>query len=353
MLKTILADPVKDTDIPEQETGEYHSVDDLEKAVDDTQKATETTALEMYTLFNALSSEKSLKAYLTTSTLMSLESVHTLSYEEISAAAEEKAAEHAEGWGEKALSVLKETTAAIVNKVGAGIDKIWGVAKALSSSAWDSTEGLRKTIKAHPYQTVAVAIAAAVGIGTIVALCSGSLPVIFSGGAGALPGVFAKISSAIGSIKWPFGSFSTVVSKRKIAIKYVKFAKGMSKFKETPVGTIQELGWTKSAVTSVMTGLNKIKTLAPNMSKIVYRNYLKEYVSTRRVLRSPMGLKKVRGLAFKGVSLLFMLATVWSVIKLIFTLMRVIIMGTLSVVGHIFGSLYTAIRGESYDHATA
>ncbi len=154
-----------------------------------------------------------------------------------------------EGMVAKILGFVKNMGEKLMNTLGALWEKIKGGVKSI-----------KETAKAHPYATVAAAVAAVAAVAGVVAYAGGNLP-----GMTAKPEVFKSfnthMATLIEKIKWPFGKVKAMVSGDRLKA-VVEKTKGMSE--GVTSAATSALGWTSQKVSAIISLLGRAWTTIKN-----------------------------------------------------------------------------------------
>lgn len=164
----------------------------------------------------------------------------------------EKLKAKASEWSARIVSVVSKLGSAVTGAIKGLWEKISAASKALAAGAWDKAKATGATIKAHPYATVATAVAAAAAVATIVVYAGGNLPA--KGAKSEVIDKFTKsIADKINGIKWPFGSLSAKVEGAKLVLDTAG-----AKVTSAASAGVAKLGWTQPAVKAVSTKLTGV-----------------------------------------------------------------------------------------------
>jgi hypothetical protein len=195
--------------------------------------------------------------------------------------------EKAGAWSNRVIGLAKTVS----DKVVALIDSMWaGIStnvKALGSKTWDATKTAGRTMKAHPYKTVAGAAVAAVAAVGIIALVMNGMSGACANES-ALKTFLNRISGMVKDIKWPFGKIASEVVEHKSAtsVSY-KLTTTVVKSAQTIAeeGAVAELGWTQSAVKAIGGSMSKLT----NTVSTVGRTVGTKVVDTAKLINSKTG----------------------------------------------------------------
>lgn len=165
-------------------------------------------------------------------------------------------------WSAKVLSFVRGVGDKITNILSGMWDALSTAGKDITAKAWDKAKVAGKTIKAHPYQTIAAVAAAAVAVAAIVAMVAAGQPGAFANES-ALQSFMYKMKDMITNIKWPFGKLTanvvegtySNVDMKSFRLSYVMEATdGAAKASDT----IGKLGWGQAAARAVSGQLSRV-----------------------------------------------------------------------------------------------
>ena len=181
----------------------------------------------------------------------------TTALEGLTLALESKVSE----WAAKAGGAAKSMAVKAGGLIKRAIVGAANLAKWVGSKTWDAAKATGRTIKAHPYKTIAIVLAAIAAVAGVIALCW-----TFPTQASAVGAWFGKIKSACAAIKWPFGKVE--VEMLKISgpsdaingtFKWVApEAADSGIISSQVVGKIGALGWTRNAAVSAARSLGSV-----------------------------------------------------------------------------------------------
>lgn len=184
--------------------------------------------------------------------------------EGVISAAKSKVAEYAAKAGSLATSLATKGFGLLKSLVGGAAH----LASTVASKTWNAVKATGAMIKAHPYKTAAIVIAAIAAVAGVFGLMAA-----FPTSAAAVTGWFTRIRTALTSIKFPTGSIKTAfTSQGKLNAAWVSEANYMGLMGQAGpmvARPLNALGWTKAAVmgapkslgaalSSVMAALAKI-----------------------------------------------------------------------------------------------
>jgi ElaB/YqjD/DUF883 family membrane-anchored ribosome-binding protein len=174
---------------------------------------------------------------------------------------DEKASDTTTKWSTRILTSIKETSGKVLAILSPIFTKISSAARTISHKVWDVTKAAGRTIKAHPFKTILVVLAAITAAAGIVVYFGGNLPLPNSTKESVE--VFRnKITSMASNIKWPFvrsaptispvtPSSSGWTSQILVNGKWVDSGEAIAGLKAGPSNTASNLGWTKSTIETV------------------------------------------------------------------------------------------------------
>lgn len=238
-------------------------------------------------------------------------------------------------WAAKAVASIKVTNSTLKAKLTALIDKITSKLDAVLQAVKSGKVKATKTIKAHPYATVAAALAAAVAVGAVVATCTGTLTL--TGGTAAIAGAVQTITRAIGSLKVPFGKFSVSNVKNMVRVT----------FQKTPVqevtGTIEGLGFSNDNIASIGAKLSTVQSGTVAATGRLASAYTREANLVNNVAGNPVASKAASRLGVPSGGLMGFLRFGWSVIVACYTVVKTVVMGAMNLVSAVMMPLSTGM----------
>lgn len=168
-------------------------------------------------------------------------------------------------WSAKVLNFVKNVGDNVTGILSGMWDKLSAASKDLTTKAWDKAKVAGKTIKAHPYKTIAAVAAAAVAVAAIVAMVAAGQPGAFANES-ALQSFMYKMKDMINGIKWPFGKLSANVVEgtfSDVAHKSFRLSYAMEASDATAKAsaTIDKLGWGQAAARAVSGQLSRVWTI--------------------------------------------------------------------------------------------
>lgn len=213
------------------------------------------TALEAYTV-----------EQITNSTSQDNESL--VAIESLQESYKRKAAE----WSAKIISTVTKVS----KKIGEVITSLWGKIstsmKSLNNKTWDVTKNTAEVVKAHPYKTIMVILAAAAAVVGIVHYVSIGAPGV--GATRQTMGAFVtKVRGMFGAIKLPGGG--------KVATTAVAEGMSLTTAVEGSVvvaaeaETLGALGWTTNAYKAIAAQTNKLWTSFSTMMQPAWDKSMK------------------------------------------------------------------------------
>lgn len=160
----------------------------------------------------------------------------------------------AKEWAAKIVSSVANAAAMVGRGIMKVVNGIGAFTKFIAGKTWDGAKAATEVVKAHPYKTIIAVLAAAAAIVAIVVFVPVSIPSVGAAGS-AMTTFMSKLQSMYNAIKWPFGKVTTtpVMNGRAIVAK-LDTAKDAMVLK---AATSQSLGWSYSAVTSVVGQITK------------------------------------------------------------------------------------------------
>ena len=238
-------------------------------------------------------------------------------------------------WAAKAVASIKVTNTTLRNKLSALMEKITSKLTPMIDAIKAGKVKATKTVKAHPYATVAAALAAALAVGAVIATCTGVLTL--SGGTAAIAGAIQTITKAIGGLKIPFGKFSVSNVKNTVRVA----------FQKTPVqeatGTLETLGFSNDNIASIGTKLASVQTGTLSATGKLAGAYTREANLVNNVAGTPVAAKAASRLGVPSGGLMGFLRFGWSVIVACFTVVKTVVMGAMNLVSAIMMPISTAM----------
>lgn len=355
---TVVAVQGSNADIPPQKDKDEKTLPEIDKELDSLEsQLNQLVSLSAYTdTINHIGmtpaiKDLGLRLHYLSSTVASVE---TFSDDQVCAVVENLAADAMEKmkeWCADALATLNKTTNAVKVKLGYNIHTVDDTSLQAQARLTENSTTLTDKIKAHPYATVALCLAAVAAVAALVPVFAGAIPAAAAvGGEGATAAVtngatFSRLIAGVKAIKWPFGTFDLTTAGSHISLKYTATKKFMTALRTAPVGTIKDLGWTQATVKTVTTQVNKLATTFPRLSNMVVTQYRKELDYATKNLTTPGFFKKIKGAAkvgFRASVYLPFVTMGWSIIKAVFTLIKEVVFGTVRIIKH----AVTAIAGR-------
>ena len=274
----------------------------------------------------------------------------------------EKIKEKSAAWAAKIVSVVKGGTEKLLGMLKAVWNKVTAGAKAAAG-------GIKSTVSAHPYATVAGAVAAIVAVAGVVAFATDKFPA-----KGGKPEAFKKFTESLGDrlgkIKWPLGKVEHSVSDdgMKLLVNYTPSSSTALMVVDQPA---EKLGWTKAGVTALTGQLNRawtsisgalgkfatkatsfatgVKEFAKDSGKAWNSVALATDAAGRAHMQSELESGKSIGRAYAGVlggAVLFY-AQITAISLIIYKLCKWVVKGALNLVAKTF----RAIAGKSAEAA--
>lgn len=255
---------------------------------------------------------------------------------------------------------------------------IWGfVSRQISKItqlAGNAAKGIKNTVKAHPFATVAATVATCVGLGAIAPAMLRSAPALMgtvgrmgmseagttaakaATGAAAktaaktaasaaaktatktgsiaaqAAGTASKLNTIVSAIKWPFGAFKVVMNGAGTGFKLVKTA---AKAVVPTRAAASALGWTSSAVTGLVGKLiGGLRTVIPNLTDLAVKQYQSEVALIKSHWAGGNYFKLAGNIGMNAMAIMPFFGIIWSVIKALFALVKEIVWGTCRIVIH-------------------
>ena len=187
--------------------------------------------------------------------------------EALSASIKEKAA----AWGAKILSFANKAATSIMRAFTPIITKIASAGTTLGNATWDAAGAAGRTIKAHPYKTIMITLAAVAAVVGVVMIVSSGLP-IGTVTNGALRSFVDKFNSLVQKVKMP----GVKLLNKALPGADVSIAQIQSVETIAPVSdSVGALGWTKNAVKAIGAQVSaNYKKIATSV-KTIYTSILK------------------------------------------------------------------------------
>jgi len=173
----------------------------------------------------------------------------------------DKVKEKVAKWSAKALSFAKTTASKISNTLGNLLEKLKNISKNVIDKVFDKADAGKQYVKAHPYKTIALTIAAVLTVLGIGQFIIKGFPVFRN--AAKIPQFMKTVGGMIAKVNYPLGKITTAFSKGGMVM---KVSIGTGTFL-TGVGTIAALGWTKDKVASVYREYSQIKVNSETITK--------------------------------------------------------------------------------------
>lgn len=186
-------------------------------------------------------------------------------------ALETEAKEKSAKWSARILGFFKDGSTFIVDKIKSLWNSLKDKAELLTAKAWDTTKATGEVIKAHPYKTILVALAAAAAVFGVVAFVGTSLPVgVVTNGQ--MHAFMLRLQTMYHRIKLPFGKITTeVVSDGRLIFATVENGSILPATPKTASG----LGWTTSAAKAAYAQAGKIAEGAGKGVEHIWNRVLK------------------------------------------------------------------------------
>lgn len=161
-------------------------------------------------------------------------------------------------WAAKIVSMATTVGSKVMGVLGSIWNKITGVVKSVSGFAWDKVKAGAAIVKAHPYKTIIVIVAAIAATAGIAAFVGANLPATMSAtgatgkGAEALVKFSESVASKVNAIKWPFGKVAAEVTEKG------SMALTVTSNVAAPEATaLAKTGWTATVFNGVSSALGR------------------------------------------------------------------------------------------------
>lgn len=179
----------------------------------------------------------------------------------------QKAAE----WAAKVIAFFSKAIKKVTELVGSLWTKISDSAKVLGEKTWDGAVAAKNYVKAHPYKTILMVLAAAAVVVGIVGFVTGSAPGVGCTRA-ALASFMNKIRTMASGIKLPFGKVVTdTVGDGDIVQMALK-----NMGPNVPVeGSLGVLGWTKASFEAITKQSKHLWESFGTVIKPIWEKYIK------------------------------------------------------------------------------
>lgn len=248
-------------------------------------------------------------------------------------------------WAAKIISVAKGMTDTVTSILSTLWNKVSEQGKMLTSAVWDKAKVAGATIKAHPYKTLAAMVAAAAVVVAIIALVATGMPGAYANET-VLQSFIFKIKDMISGIKLPFGKINvtTLADGTKIVCNIEKSSKMTA-----GIGKLTDLGWTQSTVKAMSGSLSRVwSTLKINAAAI--SNKVVSSIKTVNDVGGDMEKKigmtvasktrsKLSGWIAQEVVKKAYTTALWSIIGVLYMLLKEIVIKTFKMIDDTFRSL--------------
>lgn len=161
-------------------------------------------------------------------------------------------------WAAKIVSMATTVGSKVMGVLGSIWNKITGVTKAVAGYTWDKAKAGAAVVKAHPYKTIIVIVAAIAATAGIAAFVGANLPATMSAtgatgkGAEALVKFSESVASKVNAIKWPFGKVAAEVTEKG------SMALTVTSNVAAPEATaLAKTGWTATVFNGVSSALGR------------------------------------------------------------------------------------------------
>lgn len=145
-------------------------------------------------------------------------------------------------WSAKIITFFNDKNDKLGEVIKGLNTKLKAAAQKASEKIFGDKDGAKQYAKAHPYKTIALALAAAVVAIGVLHFTAQYFPAFKD--AAAVPKFMTKLSSMINAIKWPFGKVAAVLANSSTKVKLTVGAVGTV----AVVGTVLELAWNKDKI---------------------------------------------------------------------------------------------------------
>ena len=254
-------------------------------------------------------------------------------------------------WSTKILSFVKSMGDKVTGILSSMYTKISEKTTLLTKKVWDKAADTKQFVKAHPFKTVVVVLAAAAAVVAIAALVASGMPGAYANES-ALKSFVYKIQDMIGKIKWPFGKFATEVSKDGTRI--ICHVEKITDKSRLLGGTAAELGWTQTAVKSIASKLNQVwtglKGVMSSTGNAVFSVLKKvddvggDIGDVASKVATDKTKSKLAGWASKEVVKKLYTSALWSVLGVLYMLLRTIVIRAFQIVSEAFNALSSPTR---------
>ena len=156
-------------------------------------------------------------------------------------------------WSAKIIGFFNDGTKAITEKISSLWDSVKAKIEPFTTAAWDAAKSAASVVKAHPYKTILIALAAVASAFAVVSFVGTSLPV----GAvtnGKMQSFMLRLQTAYSNINLPAGKMKTIASMDgRLVLATIETA-------EKPIvgGSVASLGWTLNTAKAIYTKANHV-----------------------------------------------------------------------------------------------
>ena len=166
-------------------------------------------------------------------------------------------------WAAKAGSSVKS----LGTKAGAMVMRMAkGAADLVKWTAmlpWNATKAVAAKVKAHPYKTIVVVLAAIAAVAGVLALIWA-----FPETAEGIAAWGVKVKRAVESLKYPGGGFKVTAEGGVLEAKWVGTAADGTRMYTTDAESLSVLGWTKASLVGAAKGLGRVAVVGAYLTHI-------------------------------------------------------------------------------------
>jgi ElaB/YqjD/DUF883 family membrane-anchored ribosome-binding protein len=155
-------------------------------------------------------------------------------------------------WSSKVLNFFSGAKSKLTDRLHTLFDRLKAAGQKARAMLADGTAAATKQVKAHPYKTVALVVAAAVAALGIGAWAIGALPAF--GEAASLTTFMSTLAGKVSAIKWPFGKIVATLTKSKLRIGLTIAAVGAA----GAAAAIPVLGWNKMSAGEIVNDADRL-----------------------------------------------------------------------------------------------
>lgn len=253
-------------------------------------------------------------------------------------------------WSAKIVGVFDKVKTSVIDRLVSLSEKIKEKASRLKTEFLKDVDRAKVHVKAHPYETVMICIAAAIAVMGIAAFSIKGLPSIRD--IKMLPKFLEQVAKKIASINWPFGKIAAAVTNggKRIALSMTR------KIPRAAVASLAVLGWSTTSVDATTGTMTKFRGGIPELwnniqdkSKQSIHDAL-EFGKDRfsGIGRDTMasyfegeggsvGMRAIKATALSAISVA--MAGVSSVVYVLYHLIKNIVLGTVNLISYTFEAL--------------